>query len=70
MNVEKEQALHDLAELGFHGRNIYLAELGLEMRDEMLSWDQAVAAVGGRPVWESREMDWLQTIDDELTGGS
>ncbi len=149
MNVEKEQALRDLAELGFHGRTIYLAELipvvemawsdgkiepneralllsycesltqrlndhagatffklehtltvlerlcerplqpaqrlvalralkawagpgltGVEMRHEMLSWAQAVAAVGGSPVWDSREMEWLQTIDDELSGGS
>ena len=43
---------------------------GVEMRSEMLSWAQAVAAVGGSPVWDSRETEWLQTIDDELSRGS
>jgi hypothetical protein len=141
MNPETEKALHDLAELGFKGRDIYLAELipvvemawadgviapneralleafcealtdrlnrqagaqffslgrsillldrltqrrlspvqrlaalralktwsgtgssGEAMRGEMLEWAQAVAAVDGSPVWDTRELFWLQTM--------
>ena len=92
MEKEKEQALHDLGDLGFKGRDVYLAELvpvvemawadgviapneqavletwsgnglsGEEMRSGMLEWAEAVAAVDGSPVWDTRELFWLQTM--------
>lgn len=149
MNTQTEQALHDLAELGFKGRDVYLAELiplvemawadgviapnerallegycatltdrlnrqagaqffrlarsflvldrlterrlspaqrltalkalktwlgvglsGEEMRKGMLEWAQAVAAVDGSPVWDTRELFWLQTMKRTLEGES
>lgn len=39
---------------------------GAAMRAEMLSWAQAVAAVGGSPVWDSSELFWLQTMEQHL----
>jgi hypothetical protein len=39
---------------------------GAEMRSEMLSWAAAVAAVDGSPVWDTREMFWLQTLKRTL----
>jgi len=149
MNSEREKALHDLADLGFRGRDIYLAELipvvemawadgviapneralleafcesltdrlnrqtgaqffnlartllvlerltqrrlspvqrltalralkewsgtgssGEAMRHEMLEWAQAVAAVDGSPVWDTRELFWLQTMKRTLESES
>lgn len=145
MNSETERALHDLAELGFKGRDIFLAELipvvemawadgviapneralleafceelterlnrqaganffslahtllvlerltqrrllpaqrlmalkalkarsgtglnGEEMRRGMIEWAEAVAAVDGSPVWDTRELFWLQTMKRTL----
>ncbi len=40
---------------------------GVEMRSEMLSWAQAVAAVGGSPVWDSRELEWLRLMEGALS---
>jgi hypothetical protein len=141
MKPDTEQALSDLADLGFKGRDIYLAELipvvemawadgviapnertlleaycealtdrlnhqagqqffrlsrtravldrltltrlssaqrlvalkalkawtgnglsGAEMRNGMLEWAHAVAASSGTPVWDSRELAWLETM--------
>lgn len=149
MHSETETALHDLASLGFKGRDVYLAELipvvemawadgviapnerallevfceslterlnmqagaaffrldhtlqvldrltqrrltpaqrltalkalkrwsgtgssGDEMRSGMLRWAEAVAAVDGSPVWDTRELFWLQTMKRQLEGGS
>jgi len=149
MTPETESALHDLATLGFKGRDVYLAELipvvemawadgviapneralpevfrecaterpnlparaaflslartllvmdrltqrrltpserlsalkalkrwsgtggsGDEMRAGMLRWAEAVAAVDGSPVWDTRELFWLQTMKRQLEGGS
>ena len=148
MDPEREKALHDLADLGFKGRDVYLAELlpvvemawadgviapneralleaycealtdrlnrqsgaqffrlartflvldrlterrltpaqrltalkalktwsgnnsnGAEMRSGMLEWAQAVAAVDGSPVWDTRELFWLQTMKRNLEEG-
>lgn len=149
MQKEKEQALHDLGDLGFKGRDVYLAELapvvemawadgviapnekavleayceslterlnrqagmqffrltrtllvlerltrrrlspvqrlvalkalkawsgnglnGEEMRSGMLEWAEAVAAVDGSPVWDTRELFWLQTMKRNFGDGS
>ena len=35
---------------------------GAEMRKGMLEWAEAVAAVSGSPVWDTRELFWLQTM--------
>ncbi len=145
MDPGKEKALQDLADLGFRGRDVYLAELlpvvemawadgviapneralleaycmtltgrlnhqagapffqparsllvldrltqrrlspaqrlvalraikawsgsglsGAEMRFGMLEWAEAVAAVDGSPVWDTRELFWLQTMKRNL----
>ncbi len=149
MNPDKEKALRDLADLGFKGRDVYLAELlpvvemawadgviapneralleaygealtdrlnrqagaqffglartllvldrlterrltpaqrltalralkawsgsgssGQEMRSGMLEWAEAVAAVDGSPVWDTRELFWLQTMKRNLEEGT
>ncbi|MDP2274369.1 MAG: hypothetical protein Q8N23_04725 [Archangium sp.] len=149
MDPDKEKALHDLAGLGFKGRDVYLAELlpvvemawadgviapneralleayceqlterlnrqagaqffgltrallvldrlterrlspaerltalkalktwsgrsssGEELRSGMLEWAAAVAAVDGSPVWDTRELFWLQTMKRTLEDGS
>jgi hypothetical protein len=149
MDPDKEEALHELADLGFKGRDVYLAELlpvvemawadgvvapneralleaycealtdrlnrqagfqffsltrtllvlhrlmkrrltpaqrltalralktwagtgssGEEMRSGMLEWAEAVAAVDGSPVWDTRELFWLQTMKRNLKEGS
>ena len=149
MNPDREKAIHDLADLDFTGRDIYLAELipvvemawadgviapneqalleaycealtdrlnqqggaqffrlartflvldrltqrrlspaqrvtalkalktwsgsglrGDEMRSGMLDWAEAIAAVDGGPVWDIRELFWLQTMKWNLEGES
>lgn len=149
MHSQTETALHDLATLGFKGRDVYLAELipvvemawadgviapneralleaycealterlnrragapffrlartllvlerltqrrltpdqrlkalkalkqwsgtgasGEEMRSGMLEWAEAVAAVDGSPVWDTRELFWLQTMKRTLEAQS
>lgn len=35
---------------------------GAEMRQRIIQWAEAVGAVAGRPVWDTRELFWLQTI--------
>lgn len=35
---------------------------GLQMKRRMIEWAEAVAAVAGRPVWDSRELFWLQAL--------
>ena len=36
------------------------------MRGGMLEWAEAVAAVDGSPVWDNRELFWLQTMKQNL----
>lgn len=43
---------------------------GEEMRKGMLDWAQAVAAVDGSPVWDTRELFWLETMKRTLGSGS
>lgn len=38
------------------------------MRKGMLEWAEAVAAVSGSPVWDTRELFWLQTMQHTLEG--
>jgi|GEM_PF-2856952 hypothetical protein len=39
-----------------------LALSGAQMRKRMLEWAEAVAAVDGSPVWDTRELFWLQSL--------
>lgn len=39
---------------------------GAERRKEMLEWASAVAAIDGRPVWDTRELFWLNIITKEF----
>jgi hypothetical protein len=43
---------------------------GEAMRASMISWAEAVAAVDGSPVWDSRELFWLQTMKRNLQTGT
>ncbi len=43
---------------------------GDEMRSGMLKWAEAIAAVDGSPVWDTRELLWLQTMKRNLEQGS
>lgn len=43
---------------------------GEEMRKGMLEWAEAVAAVNGSPVWDTRELFWLETMKRNLEGES
>jgi hypothetical protein len=43
---------------------------GEEMRSGMLEWAEAVAAVDGSPVWDTRELFWLQTMKRTLEAQS
>jgi hypothetical protein len=38
---------------------------GEEMRQRMLAWAEAVAVVSGSPVWDVRELFWLETMKAE-----
>jgi hypothetical protein len=35
---------------------------GVQMLRRTIEWSEAVAAVAGNPVWDSRELFWLQTM--------
>ncbi|MBL8912320.1 MAG: hypothetical protein JNM17_16635 [Archangium sp.] len=37
-------------------------ETGAAQRKRMVEWAQAVAAVDGSPVWDTRELFWLQRV--------
>jgi len=39
---------------------------GEQMRKRMLEWAEAVAAVDGSPVWDVRELVWLQEMKQKL----
>jgi hypothetical protein len=39
---------------------------GEAMRQELLQWATAVAAVDGSPVWDTRELFWLETMKRHL----
>ncbi len=39
---------------------------GEAMRRGMLEWAEAVAVVDGSPVWDTRELYWLQTMKREV----
>lgn len=39
---------------------------GAGRRARMLEWAEAVAAVDGHPVWDTRELFWLQTLRRRL----
>jgi hypothetical protein len=39
-----------------------LALTGAQMRKRMIEWAEAVAAVDGSPVWDTRELFWLQSL--------
>lgn len=39
---------------------------GDERRKRMLQWAEAVAAVDGKPVWDTRELFWLQALKRNL----
>lgn len=43
-----------------------LSLTGAQMRQRMLEWAEAVAAVDGRPVWDSRELFWLESMRRSL----
>lgn len=53
---ERYRALRALATLAGGG------PAGQRRRKRMLEWAEAVAAVAGRPVWDSRELFWLQAM--------
>ncbi len=40
--------------------------MGHLMRKRIVEWSEAVAAVDGAPVWDTRELFWLQTIKRTL----
>ncbi len=42
---------------------------GHEKRKRMLQWAEAVAAVDGKPVWDTRELFWLQALKRNLEPG-
>lgn len=35
---------------------------GAQMRERIVEWAEAVAAISGRPVWDTRELFWLQAM--------
>lgn len=35
---------------------------GVQMLHRAIEWAEAVAAVAGQPVWDTRELFWLQTV--------
>lgn len=39
---------------------------GLPMRRRIVEWCEAVAAVAGSPVWDARELFWLQRVRSTL----
>ncbi|MBX7097192.1 MAG: hypothetical protein K1X89_05750 [Myxococcaceae bacterium] len=39
---------------------------GLQTRARVLEWAEAVAAVDGRPVWDARELFWIQALRSNL----
>jgi hypothetical protein len=41
---------------------------GEDMRSGMLEWAEAVAGAAGSPVWDEREMSWLETMQKNLKG--
>ncbi len=40
---------------------------GPKVRARMLQWAEAVAAVDGRPVWDARELFWLESMRQSLS---
>ena len=40
---------------------------GAQMRKRMVEWAEAVAAVDGSPVWDARELLWLEEMKRKLT---
>lgn len=54
--AERQAALIALKSWAGPGMN------GEQMRKRMLEWSEAVAAVAGKPVWDTRELFWLQAM--------
>lgn len=54
-NFEREWAIESL-------RRLSLGTRGHEMRERIIAWCEAVAAVDGSPVWDVRELFWLQRV--------
>lgn len=57
---ERYRALRSLAVLAGAGPS------GAERRRRMLEWAEAVGAIAGRPVWDTRELFWLQALRRHL----
>lgn len=58
--VDRYRALRSLAVLAGTG------PAGAERRRRMLEWAEAVGAIAGRPVWDTRELFWLQALQRHL----
>lgn len=57
---ERYRALRALSALAGPGPS------GAARRQRMLEWAEAVGAVAGRPVWDTRELFWLQALERNL----
>ncbi len=58
--VERQAALYALQ--AWSG----LTLTGAQMRKRMVEWAEAVAAVDGSPVWDTRELSWLDEMKRKL----
>lgn len=43
-----------------------LSSRSMEVKRRMIGWMEAVAAVDGQPVWDTRELFWLQAVKRTL----